>query len=384
MKRFKVMLLAVAGTLFFAAAFAAETDTDKLLNLLVDKKIVTIEDAAALRADAAIAKQDEKDSQKIFDVTAGKLINLAGYIQTRGIYDRAKTDSFDIRRARLDLKGDISAYFDYRFQVDFGGTTGPFLLDAQFGYKPDPLLKITVGQLKVPFSQENLADDQRSEFINRSQVVEALVARSNDVIGNQNGRDVGAQISGTLYINEDYNALEYTAGVFNGAGINKADNNSFKDFAARVVVHPLFKELSLGASYYDGRNTVTYTAKSLLRERAGLEFSFVKDALSLKAEYIKGRDNLGKTISQYTKANREGWYTSAAYTVLPDLLQAVIKYDKYDPEINTRNNETIVYTAGLNWFFNKNAALQVDYEIKNEKPKELDNNVLTGQLTIGF
>lgn len=385
MNRLKVLFLLAAGILLFVFNLtAAETDTEALLNLLTDKKIVTPDEAAGLRADEALKKQEEKENQKVFGATAGKPLAFAGYIQTRGIYDRLKTDSFDIRRARLDLKGNISAYFDYRFQADFGGTAGPFLLDAQFGYKPDSLLKITIGQLKIPISQENLADDQRPEFINRSQVVEALTARSLDIIGNHNGRDIGAQISGTLLTADDFNVLEYTAGVFNGSGINRADKDDFKDAAGRIVFHPFLKELSLGASYYDGRNTVTYTAKALLRERLGAEIAYLKDGLSLKAEYLKGRDDVGKSLLSYTPTDREGWYVSAAYAVIPDLLQASIKYDKYDPDIKKQKNETIVYTAGLNWFFNKNSALQVNYEIKNESAKEIDNNALTGQLTIGF
>ena len=35
-------------------------------------------------------------------------------------------------------------------------------------------------------------------MIDRSQVVEALVARGKDVIGNQNGRDIGIQIGGGI------------------------------------------------------------------------------------------------------------------------------------------------------------------------------------------
>lgn len=385
MNKYRVLFLAAA--VLFLSAFntvAAETDADRLLNFLIDKKVVTPDEAAVYRAEEAEKKQEEEETRKSFGVTAGKPLTLAGYFQTRGIYDRLKTDSIDIRRARLDIKGGISAYFDYRFQVDFGGTAGPFLLDAQFVYKPDPLLQVTVGQLKIPFSMENLADDKRGEFINRALVVEALAARAGDVIGNQNGRDIGVQISGTLLVADDFNAVEYTLGVFNGAGINKADKDEYKDAGLRIVVHPFLKELSLATAYYDGRNTVTYTAKTLLRERFGVEAAYVKGALSLKAEYLKGRDDLGKTLTTFVPVNREGWYVSGAYTVIPELVQAVVKYDKYDPDTGKSNDESIVYTAGVNVFFNKNAALQVNYEIKNEKPKELDNNSLTAQLTVGF
>ncbi|MBI4972309.1 MAG: hypothetical protein HZC16_00645, partial [Candidatus Omnitrophica bacterium] len=165
-------------------SYAAESDVDKLLDLLVEKKVLTTEDAAGFRADLAVKKQEEKETQKEFIVIAGKPIKISGYTQVRYLQDKSKNDAFDIRRARLDLRGDITERWDYRTQVDFGGgttssTTGANtysvkLLDAIIGYKVNPYLKLSIGQQKIPFSQENLASSPKLETINRSQVVEAL------------------------------------------------------------------------------------------------------------------------------------------------------------------------------------------------------------------
>ena len=113
---------------------------------------------------------------------------------------------------------------------------------------------------------ENLASSSLIDAIDRSQVVEALVARGKDVIGNQNGRDIGVQASGALFELKDRKLVDYAVGIYNGAGINKADDNVNKDYVARLVVHPL-PGLDVGGAYYNG-----YAGKSSAgkrRDRAG-------------------------------------------------------------------------------------------------------------------
>ncbi len=381
MKNFILLIwLAVSFFVLSALSFAAETDVDRLLDLLVEKGVVTKDDAVGFRADLAVKKQEEKETQKEFTVISGKPIKISGYTQVRYRQDKSINDTFDIRRARLDIKGDITERFDYRTQLEFGGTSGPFLLDATINYKVNPYIKLTTGQFKIPFSQENLISSPKLETINRSQIVEALVARGTDVIGNQNGRDIGLQASGSFWQKENIYLFDYALGVFNGAGINRADTNEQKDIIGRLVFRPI-KDFTVGTSYYLGDYTVA-TATSLspvvrkdARRRIGTEFSYVKDPFSLKGEYIKGND--GAT-------NKDGWYLQTGYYFIPKKFQGVFKFDTYDPNTKLEKNETNVYTLGGNWYFNKWAFLQVNYELKDEQAKETDNNALTGQLTLQF
>jgi hypothetical protein len=61
--------------------------------------------------------------------------------------------------------------------------------------------------LKGPFLllMENLASSNKLEMIDRSQVVEAIVARGKDLIGNQNGRDMGFEASYVFGGNYNFN-----------------------------------------------------------------------------------------------------------------------------------------------------------------------------------
>jgi hypothetical protein len=197
MKKYAFILI-----LFIVRAGYSQTTND-ILNVLVQRKLVTQEEADSLRADAAIKQQESDAKRKSFPVTAGKNILLAGYTQVRyqNLEEAGKKSGFDIRRARLDVKGNISPYFGYRLQTDFAGTsTGAFakLLDAYAEVKLADYFNLTIGQQKVALSYENQISDNKSESIDRSQVVEALVARGKDVIGNHNGRDIGIQANGSF------------------------------------------------------------------------------------------------------------------------------------------------------------------------------------------
>lgn len=377
--------LAITGV-----SLAAESEADRLLNFLIEKKVVTLEDAAVYRADLAVKQQEDKEAQKEFFVVSGKPIKLAGYIQARYQNDKSKNDGFDLRRVRLDLKGDVTERFDYRTQVEFGGgtsssTTGgqtyaTTLLDAIIGYKVNPYLKLSAGQFFIPFSLENLTSNTKLETINRSQVVEALSARSTDAIGNQNGRDIGVQASGSILPKSQFNQLDYAFGIFNGSGINKTDLNEQKDFVGRLVYHPL-KEWSLGGSYYAGRYTLAATglARKYDRDRIGAEFAYVKDPFSIRGEYIIGNDGISSG-----PVNKAGWYLQTGYYLIPKKFQGVFKFDTYDPNIKVYKDQKNVYTVGGNWYFNKAAFLQVNYELKDEQGKEIDNNALIGQFTLQF
>src|SRR6266542_3843190 len=177
----KKLILTAIVIMWLLKSGSSQTTND-ILNVLIQRKLVIQEEADSLRADAAIKQQEADAKRKSFPVNAGKSISLAGYTQVRyqNLEESGKKSGFDIRRARLDAKGSISPYFGYRLQTDFAGTsTGAFakLLDAYAEVKLYDYFNLTIGQQKVALSFENQVSDNKSESIDRSQVVEALVAR---------------------------------------------------------------------------------------------------------------------------------------------------------------------------------------------------------------
>jgi phosphate-selective porin OprO/OprP len=373
-------------TLIFSAfilfSFAAKAQTtDDILNVLVAKGTITQHDADSLRADYAIKQQDIKAKQTLFPVNSFGKLSIDGYTQVRYQNFQKQTvvpaDGFDVRRVRLDFTGTIGAKFDYRAQIDFGGTAiTP--LDMYIVYKPfKDYLKFTAGQFYVPFSLENISSDKNLDFIDRSQVVNALVARKGDAsnglvdsIGNQNGRDVGIQASGSLIPFNGGNFVDYYVAYLNGAGINVADNNKSRDVSSRLVIHP-YKGLDLGASYYNGYDKFT-GGTSGDRFRWGYELAYAYKAFTLKTELISGQD--GNTLSKHV--DHQGGYVQAGYFFLPKKLQVVAKYDTYDAVEGKLNGQSTYYILGANYYFNSWAKIQVDYRKADGKGAVNSNNDL--------
>lgn len=377
--RFLVLITAMASICLLRLPATAEvSDVDQLIDTLVQKGVITAETAAAIRAETAMKKQEEKEKQKEFWPIAGKQLKIAGYTQVRGRLHTNLTDndtddvrSFDIRRARIDIKGAVTERFEYRLQVDFAGASAK-LLDATAAYTFDQALKITIGQFKIPLSLENLTSSPKLETIDRSQVVEALVARGKDVIGNHNGRDIGLQASGALFDIGNLKLLEYTAGVFNGAGINAVDVNVNKDYVARLVVHPV-AGLDIGGSYYNGYAGKFSAGKR--RDRAGAELSYTLDPFTVKGEFIYGKDSV---------TEKTGWYAQAGVFAIPKVLQFVVKYDSYDPNIDKKDDETDVATAGVNLYITKWTFIQANYALKYARPDKICDHAALAQFTIQF
>jgi len=361
--RNRTLLHWALGVLLTAAvpAAGAQSDISKLLDLLTQKGVISQEDAVVL-----------KKEQPPTTGSWSEKIQISGYAQTWYRQDRNAMDTFNIRRARFDLKAKPSEVLDYRLQVDFAGS--PKLLDATVGYKFNPHLKITAGQFKIPFSQENLTPSSNMETVNRAQAVEALVARSTDVIGNQNGRDIGVQAGGSFLRRAQSRwVFDYAVGVFNGSGINTSDTNEQKDTVGRLVAH-LSDDCTIGGSFYTGRYTLKDARKTTGgRERLGFELAYVRDPFSVKSEFISGRDGT---------SHKSGWYAQTAYFVFPQKLQGVFKFDTFNPDNSF--GRTNVYTFGGNWYFNQWAYLQLNYELKDERFREIDDNSLIAQLTAKF
>jgi phosphate-selective porin OprO/OprP len=378
---FLVLITAMAIlALLRLPATAESSDVDQLIDTLVQKGVITAETASAIRAETAIKKQGEKEKQKEFLPVTSRQLTIAGYSQVRYQLHTNRTDtdtdnvsSLDIRRARPDVKGAITERLEYRLQVDFAGTAAK-LLDATAAYTFDAALKITIGQFKIPFSMENLASSSKIDAIDRSQVVEALAARGKDVIGNQNGRDIGVQASGALFELNNQTLVEYAAGVFNGAGINTLDANVNKDYVVRLVAHPV-TGLDIGGSYYGGYAALGKPPVGRRRDRAGAELSYTLEPLTLKGEFIYGKDSV---------TEKTGWYAQAGVFAIPKVLQLIVKYDSYDPDIDKEDNETNVALAGVNLFITKWTFIQAIYQLKYAHPDDIRDHAVLAQFTIKF
>src|SRR6201996_2457446 len=390
------------GSLIATTAAHAQT-ADDILNILTKKGAITEQEADSIRRESAVRQHRSEAIADSFPLRLGRSLSLSGYSQV--VYQNFEhpltgkyADGFSIKRARLDFQGHFSSQFDYRLLFDFFGSSSangtaptggqlisPFLVEAYFVYNPFTWLNVKAGQMIVAFSQENMTQDRNLDLIERSQVVNALVARKGDAanglvdsLGNQNGRDIGIQAGGSLFRIKDYHLLDYALQVLDGAGINTLDNNQFKDIDGRLIIHPI-KILSLGGSYYHGVDRFTSsTTRDQRRIRWGTEAALDLDALTVKAEYIRGWEGDANPIVH------QGWYGQAGYFVVPRHLQAIFRYDWYDSNLAKSQVNNTYYDFGLNYFFNVWTKVQLYYSLRNQEGPTVNNNMFEAQLQLAF
>jgi phosphate-selective porin len=296
-------------------------------------------------------------------VTSSRTLILSGYTQVLYTTQDKGFDGFTLRKARLNLAGELLKNVRYRMQVDV--VKSPILLDAAVEFAFLEAATLRIGQFKVPFSQESLTSSSDIDMINRSQPVSRL-SPGQDI--GSSGRDTGAMVFGKASI------IEYTLGAFNGAGINKADTNEEKDLAGRIVIRPT-PFLAVGASVYDGMYSASANTEPVKRDRAGLELAVLYSAFSLKGEFIQASD--GETIKQ-------GWYLQAGYFFIPQKLQGLIKADSYDKDTKTALDRSDLWTMGLNWFLSEKTKFQVNFELYKDESGKTTNSVFLAHFQAAF
>ena len=309
-----------------------------------------------------LAAEEKKDSPQPVVSTAA--LKLSGYTQARFTFDNFGPDTFQLYRARLGLEGEIFKNIRYKFLFEAART--PLLLDAMIEFTLVKNGFLRVGQYKVPFSQENLQSAASLDTINFSQIAGKLVpGRDNS----SNGRDIG------ILANYHYATVDATVAVLNGSGINKADVDEKKDVALRLTWAPL-DFLTVGASEYLG-HTIPAAAGAPIykRDRTGLELAVNYSDWMLKGEYIWAVDNL---------KDASGFYILGGYFILPKKLQAVVRYDTIDQDLDLDGNRNTIFLVGLNWFFTNRTKFQINCELVKPEGTNLDFSALLAQFQIGL
>ncbi len=255
-----VLALATAVLMLSGAAQAAGTKksvSDQILDILLEKKIITQEKYLALRrqvlAEQAARKKEQNQRYQLKYRPAKGLslerndgshgIALTGRLQLDAkafTSDSGDNASFFVRRARIAARIRWHTYFRAFVELEMGkGKTG--LNDGFLEIYWRPALRLRFGQFKQPFGMEEMHSDNWIWTMERS-LGDSLVP----------SRDIGFMVHGSLA----GGAFYYAASLYNGSGKNDAsDTEGSKDLAGRVVAAPLrwtggglFKDFYLGAA----------------------------------------------------------------------------------------------------------------------------------------
>ena len=291
-------------------------------------------------------------------------------------------DRFYLRRARLNLQGRFLEEFDFRLEGEFAGSLAEAsgnraqLTDAYVNWNRFDFANVRVGQFKTPFGYEQLYADPRLFTIERSLPNDRLTV----------SRQIGVQVGGDLFDKK----VSYATGLFNGTGVNTSANDNDKLMWAGRLSAVAWQgtlagqdtRVSVGADGFSSADTAltgqaaefgfdlvpggtkdnTLTGR---RKGGGLDAQLHLGGLDLWAEYLRVRFKPANFIPARS-FDADGWYVQAAYFVVPKTLQAVVKYDDFDPNLSLLNNSTRPWTLGGNWFLKANdIKLQFDYLISD-------------------
>ena len=333
-------------------------------------------------------------------------VKLSGYGMMQYQYssqENAKSNSFNIRMARVSLEGRILDDFYWKSQIQFNGNTStlgtsPRVVDLFAEWQKYEFAKIKVGQFKRPFTFENPMNPIDQGFMSYSQNVSAL-AGFNDRAGGHasNGRDIGVQLQGDFLKNSNgRNLIHYQIGVYNGQGINTSDVDEQKDLIGGIWVMPV-KGMRIGAfgwtgSYArkgtwtentDGVETTHSGIRKLQQRRYAFSAEYLVNDWTFRSEYIHSTGQAFKTRYQDADDAKDctlssngdkadGVYVLTIAPVVKKKLYAKARYDMYRPTGDWNQAKTM-YEIGMNYKFHKNLQLNMEYAFVNNRAIEKHN-----------
>lgn len=303
------------------------------------------------------------------------------------------SNTFNVRRARLDIKGNINPYLEFRVQGDLAGS--PKLVDGFVKVKLAKYFNIQAGQFKIPFTFENPQSPLTLEGVEYAQVISKLSGYS-DISGVKTysgGRDVGLMIYGNFFSFErdgkEIPILTYKLGVFNGNGMNNKDANTLKDIAGSIEVCPGVEGLMLAVSYYDGNYMLgndLFNKKDANRDRLTFGGKYENGRLTIRSEFITGKTDMAKVDGIYT-LNSDGFYVTGGYwfdIMNGQRIRPVARYDFFRQDVTNPEKNSTYYMVGIDWWPYKNLRLLVNYTMKDKPGFENMGNLWQAQLSVKF
>ncbi len=321
----------------------------------------------------------------------------------------------DVRRARFYFAGELYKHVEFKLQVDFQNPNNPEFRDAYIGIKNlrdcwgCGVPRLRVGNMKVPFSLEELTSSRYITFMERSAPTNAFAPARRfglqffDVF---RGGQFGYNVMAFTFENSDSFANDGGAEIDDGWGV-----------AGRLWWAPWYdcackcKRLHLGVAAYYGDdvgntgsglnnrprfrarggygqgarlvNTGRLTVDDLLV--IGAEVAFVYGPWSVQGEYMIANVNrpTGQTDPTFT-----GWYAQASYWLTGECRpykagvfgrvkpccnfldndccckggwELAARYSFTDLEDSgVTGGEMGVFTFGVNWHLNPNARIMLN------------------------
>ena len=381
-----VLFLALGIGLASLSDVFADATSEAILKLLIKKGVLTREEVDGLRAEVVkeqssssapieerVSKLEEdiKKTPKIANFLNGDM-KIGGYIQTRYTTGPSKkvADTITINNAKIALSGRVNPEVAYKFEIGPHQTNGRILYDALVRAEYFPKAKITMGQFKVPFSEEYLTSSSDLKTADRA-IFQGTIS---------NEYSQGFMVEGDVLDNFYY----AVAGVTGQDRTPAANDNEAKDVISRFVYTPFKKSNNKLLNGFQVGTAVEYGRQARsgndeggrLRNLGMLKYKY--DRWYVLSEYVHQRQ---EQIPGIDVAGADGWYALFAYKFPLQVskykteLEPVFKVEQYDPSTGPRDGQD-VYTLGLTWYPNKYFYIMANYQFREEQREDSNSRFI--------
>jgi phosphate-selective porin OprO and OprP len=379
----------------------------------IEQRVAELERAAAEAAKKPTVRAGS-DGFRLQSADGHFVFRLRGYVHfdARSYEsDTPGTDTFALRRVRPILEATLWEKFEFRVMPDFGGSQTS-LQDAYADVRFSPAFKLRLGKYKAPVGLERLQSATAISFVERS--LPTLLVPN---------RDLGVQLHGDVAGGRASYAVMLSNGVPDG-GSADSDTNDGKDLSARLFLTPWAKsdgalrQLGFGLAATTGEQEGSPTAGGLPSWRTSGQQSFFayrassvaadaafadgdRTRLSPQAYYYNGPFGLlAEHVTSKQEVRRgaavadlehEAWQLAGSWAFGGKAsYRGVVPEKPFDPEAGQwgafelvarvagldldeqtfplyANPVTAVagadqWTIGLNWYFNGNFKLNLNYD----------------------
>jgi phosphate-selective porin OprO and OprP len=322
-------------------------------------------------------------------------LKVAGLLQADARYyhddDGSSVDTFLVRRARIDVRGNVSDNISFRILPEFGDSNDGHLLDAYVDWKTAENSSWRIGKFKSPVGLERVQSVPKLLFIERG-LTDNLVPN----------RDVG------IAWHYKDNQTQLTLGIGNNAGDRQdtdIDSDDGKAFFGRVYWQPeVLAGLGIGVAGSIGdtdnnatlptyktssRATVFRYNTDVLRDgtesRIAPHFVWYGGSFGAFGEYIISKTELTNSQNQHSDISNTSWQLVASWMLTGEqnswggikanepsgaweLVARVASLDVDDAafinhaSLSRSVSQTDSFTVGLSWYANSNTKILFNYE----------------------
>jgi polyhydroxyalkanoate synthesis regulator phasin len=427
-KRMFVAMFAVMALLIGPLGAMGADQTEKLIEILIKKGIITKEEVESLqkemtkeeaKPEGKMGKQEatpKEDWTKNFELgyksgaylkTVDDRFSLKLNVNLQGLFNydwlegSPDKTTFRVRRARLIPSG--NAFYPWlKYYVQLTLEDNVNLRDAYVEATYFKWLAPKLGQFKVPFDREFLTSAFNLQLIDRS--------IANNEFSVQ--RDVGLQVSGQP-IGE---LLEYRLGVFNGSGANQVNVDRDFMYIGRLVFTPFgpvpYSQAAVGKpdkpllavgvagalmpSLNPGErkslagvlgNTQIIPVRSdVIQFTSDIAFQYQNFSFE-GAYYFRTIDP--KEPTNFGKENAYGFFVQGGYFLIPKHLEVAARYSFVNPDnpIKIEDDKKKEITAGISYYFAGHPLkIQGNYSFFQTEaiPRDRDEHLAQVELTLAF